>query len=389
MRILHVAPSYYPAVRYGGPIWSVRGLAKGQAALGHEVHVFTTNADGPGRLDVPTDRPVMLDGVHVHYFPLGWPARLYRSPILARALSDHVAGFDVVQLHSVFLWPTLKAARAAKRAGVPYVVSPRGMLVKDLLRAKSGLLKRAWIALFERKTLEGARFIHVTADVEAQEMQAFGITLPAVVTVANGVEPPDEYDTDAVSDDVNMAITKGSYLLSLGRLSWKKNLIALIDAMAGVRGQRLIIAGNDDEGHAAELRNRIAEAGLGERISVLDRAVDNADKEELFARCDLFVLPSLSENFGNTALEAMARGKAAVVTHGCGVAEIVNEGKAGLVCNPDPASIGAAITVLLTDEAKRIACGASGRTLAEERYGWKHIAAAMVRAYANAGVAGG
>ncbi len=47
MRILHAVPSYLPAWRYGGPIRSVHGLARAQAAAGHEVEVFTTDADGP------------------------------------------------------------------------------------------------------------------------------------------------------------------------------------------------------------------------------------------------------------------------------------------------------------------------------------------------------
>ena len=48
MRILHVVPSYLPAVRYGGPIFTVHGLCRALAARGHEVQVFTTNVDGPG-----------------------------------------------------------------------------------------------------------------------------------------------------------------------------------------------------------------------------------------------------------------------------------------------------------------------------------------------------
>ena len=65
--------------------------------------------------------------------------------------------FDIVHLHSVFLWPTSAAAQAARKAGVPYVLSPRGMLVEDLIRRKSSLAKRAWIALFERRNIEAGR----------------------------------------------------------------------------------------------------------------------------------------------------------------------------------------------------------------------------------------
>ena len=150
MRFLHVVPTYLPAVRYGGPIHSVHGLCAALAARGHDVHVFTTNVDGPRDSDVPLDRPVTMDGVNVRYFPSTRMRRLYWSPPMARALQAELSGFDVVHLHSVFLWPTWGAARSARRHAVPYVLSPRGMMVKDLIQRKSRWLKRAWIGLIER-----------------------------------------------------------------------------------------------------------------------------------------------------------------------------------------------------------------------------------------------
>jgi len=65
MRILHVVPSYLPAVRYGGPIFAVHGLCRALAARGHKLHVFTTNIDGPGITATPVATPVDLDGVQV------------------------------------------------------------------------------------------------------------------------------------------------------------------------------------------------------------------------------------------------------------------------------------------------------------------------------------
>src|SRR5215475_4210617 len=110
MKILHVVPTYYPAVRYGGPIRSVHGLASALAAQGHDVHVYTTNLDGEGVLPVPLDRPVPLDAVNVWYFATSVGRRLYRSPGMGRALRAKISDFDIVHLHSVFLWPTLAAA---------------------------------------------------------------------------------------------------------------------------------------------------------------------------------------------------------------------------------------------------------------------------------------
>ena len=162
-----------------GPIYSVHALCAALAELGHDVNVYTTNVDGPGVSAVPVGIPVDLDGVQVTYFETGIGRRLYRSPAMAKALRENVSGFDVIHLHSVFLWPTAVAAAIARRARVPYVLAPRGMLVADLIQRKSSLLKRAWIELFERRNLAGAAAIHVTSDVEAEEIRALGFALPA------------------------------------------------------------------------------------------------------------------------------------------------------------------------------------------------------------------
>ena len=134
---------------------AVHGLCKALAARGHQVTVFTTDVHGAGILDVPRAAPVAVDGVTVWYFPVATPRRLYRSPAMSAALAG-IAGFDLVHLHSVFLWPTSAAARAAERAGVPYLLAPRGMLVGDLLRRHGRLRKRLWIRLVERHTLAHA-----------------------------------------------------------------------------------------------------------------------------------------------------------------------------------------------------------------------------------------
>src|SRR4051812_26407557 len=159
VRILHVVPTYLPATRYGGPIYAVHGLCRALAARGHEVDVFTTNVDGDRDSEVPLGAPVTLDGVRVHYFassPAGIRRRFYVSPLMRAALANELVDRDIVHLHSVFLWPTYATARAAERARVPYVVSPRGMLVPELIRRKSRLVKSAWIRLVERRTFRHA-----------------------------------------------------------------------------------------------------------------------------------------------------------------------------------------------------------------------------------------
>lgn len=379
MKILHVVPSYLPAVRYGGPIFSVHGLASAQAALGHEVEVFTTNADGPGVSPVPVGEPVDLDGVAVTYFAVGSPRRLFRAPAMKAALARRAREFDVVHLHSVFLWPTLVAARAAHSAGVPYLLSPRGMLVGELIRAKSALVKRLWLALFEKRTIRDASALHFTAARETEDFRAMGLTAARTFEIPNGVGTV--ATGDAVSADVAAAIAGAPYALFLGRLNWKKNLTALIEAMRGVPAMRLLIAGNDEENHVAVLRDAIAAHDMASRTTLIARSVGEADKAALYGSAALFVLPSINENFGNTALEAMAHGVPVVVSEAAGVAEAVRVAGAGIVASPNAGSLEQAIAVLAGQPDRAARMARAGKAAARHDFGWPAVAARMIDAY--------
>src|SRR5437660_10694449 len=114
MRLLHVVPTYLPAVRYGGPIFAVHALCRALAARGHAVEVFTTSIDGPRNAPVPHDKPVMLDGVKIRYFKSPAMRRLSWAPAVACALRREIAGVGVAHLHSVFLWSTWAATSLAR-----------------------------------------------------------------------------------------------------------------------------------------------------------------------------------------------------------------------------------------------------------------------------------
>jgi glycosyltransferase involved in cell wall biosynthesis len=375
MRILHVVPTYLPAVRYGGPIYSVHALCRALASRGHDVHVYTTNVNGPGVSNVSLIEPVALDGVTVRYFPCGLGRRLYRSPEMGRALAADLPNFDLLHLHSVFLWPTLAAARAAQRANVPYVLAPRGMLVGDLIARKSRLAKTAWIELFERANVASAAAVHVTSELEKTELAKLGIPARQVVVVANGVDPPDL--TRVFS---RPAITKSPYVLSLGRINWKKGLDRLIRAMTYVPATELVIAGNDEENFRPRLETLARELGLAERIHFLG-PVHGDDKWDLIRSAAVFTLPSYSENFGIAALEAMACGCPVVVTPDVGVARAISEGGAGIVVAGEPEQFGAAIAKLMSDPARRNLMGEAGKRLAAQEYSWARIAEQMEKIY--------
>lgn len=379
LRILHVVPSYFPAVRYGGPIRSVHGLAMSQARLGHEVHVYTTSVDGDEDLDVPLGLPVDLDGVKVHYFRVPTVLRrLYWSPALGLQLHRCIAHYDIAHLHSVFLWPTLAAARAAARAGIPYLLAPRGMLVRDMIQRKSRLAKSLWINLVEKTSITRAAAVHVTAALEALEIQALlGPDLPPMVSIANGVEWPDAHLARSAGPFAHLP---PRYALFLSRISWKKGLDRLIEAWAHVPDLPLVIAGNDDESYQPTLQALAARSGVADRVLFVGPVRDE-HKWGLYADAQMFVLPSYSENFGNVVAEAMCMGCPVIVSPQVGISALVEAAGAGIVTSCEPHDLAAAVQRLMSDPEQRKELGRRGQAAAHAQLSWSGIARRVDEVY--------
>jgi glycosyltransferase involved in cell wall biosynthesis len=367
MRILHVVPSYLPAYRYGGPILSVHTMNKWLVRAGIEVTVFTTNADGKARLAVPLSKETIVDGVKVWYFPVSFPVRWTYSSALRRALAARVGEFDLVHITSVFLAVSMLAARYAKAAGVPYVISPRGSLMKEPLARKSALLKRVYIALVERRNLSGAAAIHFTSAAEEEEYAAEGLPAPRKLIIPNGLDA-----------EAWRAATQGEFrsqwkvaagrkiVLSMGRIGWKKGFDTLIPAFARVvrtvPDALLVVSGSDDDGYRATVERLVRESGLQSSV-LFTGPFDGLDARAL-ADADVFVLPSYSENFGMAVGQAMFAGVPVVVTTGVALSRDVERAGAGLVVEKDERAVAEAIIQTLNNREAARNMGAEGKVLA-------------------------
>jgi glycosyltransferase involved in cell wall biosynthesis len=357
----------------------VHGLAAATAALGHDVHVYTTNIDGADISNVPVGVPVERDGVSITYFPAGLGRRVFRSPEMDRTLERTIGSFDIVHIHYVWVWPTVAAAAAARRHGVPYVLSPRGMLVADLIRRRRALPKLAWLALFDRKTISSAAAIHATTESEANDIRALGLATPRIEIIANGVELPPISDTGRNRTDTRAA-SGNPYILFLGRVSWKKGLDRLVEGMTLVRGADLVIAGYDENGYQSDVERRVAKLGIAERVHFIG-PVEGESKWEWIRNSICLVLPSYNENFGMSVIEAMAVGRPVVVSAKVGIADDVAETGSGVVADGDPASLAEAINAVLGDPEGRQRMGEAGRKTVHERFGWTRIARRMEDLY--------
>ena len=320
MRLVMQAPNYLPATRYGGPIRSCHGLAKALVNKGWRVDVVTSNLDGPSLIDAPCGEAVNVEGVHVHYCSVQPPKRLYASAEMQNAFERLTPGADALQINGAFLWPGVQAARAAMRSGVPSIVTPRGMLAPELIEAKSTLIKKAWITLFERNILKRAAAIHVTSDLEAAGLRHQNLALAPLLRLPNGVTPPPlDWITDK-GERVWAGIPPGKRIAFLARLDWKKGVDIAIDAAKTIPDAHLLLAGPDQIGLRARFEPELAASGLSERIRFIG-ALEDKDKWAFLAGSDVHIIPSLHENFGNTVIEALAVGTPALCAPDVGAGE--------------------------------------------------------------------
>ena len=111
---------------------------------------------------------------------------------------------------------------------------------------------------------------------------------------------------------------------------------------------------------------------------------DRAEVMALLQGCKVFVLPSRFETFGIVILEAMAFRKPVVATTAGGIPEIIENGKSGLLVQPDdPDALAESLIKLLMDEALQLRLGDTGYAMAHERFGSDQTAAKYESAFAK------
>jgi glycosyltransferase involved in cell wall biosynthesis len=255
------------------------------------------------------------------------------------------------------------------------------MLVAELMRRKSALAKRIWLAIFDRRNVEGAAAIHVTSEIEATELRTMGLKLPRIEIVPNGID----ITTAAAGDPTRGAIPdRRPYVLFLGRISWKKGLDRLIAAMPLVEDVDLVIAGYDENGYQALAERLAFQAHIIDRTHFIG-PVEGEAKWSLIRNALCLALPSYNENFGMVVMEAMAAGCPVVVTEEVGLADVVRASGSGLVASGQPSELAKAITAVAGSPERRCHMGAAGKRTASEHFGWPAIAKKMQAIYHSLG----
>jgi glycosyltransferase involved in cell wall biosynthesis len=405
----------------GGLFESVRFSSRALLEAGVEVDVMALR-DRFTREDLPRWEPLQPKVVD-----FTGPRQFLFSPEFGRTLE--ALRPDLMHTHGLWQPSSLAVWRHHKKRGVPYVVSPRGMLDPWAL-ANSGWKKKLAGAVFENRHLRGASCLHALCEAEADAMRAYGLSNPIAV-IPNGVVLPEAKQYFGVSVRRCFGVqpeeeAKKKTLLFLGRLHPKKGLAGALRGWAEATqgkeaGWRLVIAGWDQGGHEAELKKLCGELGLrwvdvpaaaltenrklntGNSSVIFAGPAFGETKEALLRSVDAFILPSLSEGLPMSVLEAWAYGLPVLMTEECNLPEGFAAGAAIGIGAPgcaDQRTKGPEVRVQISEpkgqtvgiatgmrrmmemtEEERKGMGAWGRALVEERFTWPKVVAQMKALY--------
>ncbi|MEQ1933842.1 MAG: glycosyltransferase, partial [Fimbriimonadaceae bacterium] len=294
------------APRHGGPTVAVLGMVRAEREQGIDAVILSSDDDVGACLGVPLKEWIMHEGVPVFFLPR-MPAKQHTlvgftyTPDYPAWMAANVGKFDFVHVHTVFSHPANTAMRACRRAGVPYCVRPLGQLCHWSLQQRRWI-KELQLALFTRRNIDGASFIHCTSEMEARETGEAGFRSPCEVLPHGLVMPPRIVNArERLRADLGLPADR-LVVVFMARIHQKKGVELLIEAAGRLDLPfDLVVVGSGEEEYVSKLQQQAASTLKGRAHWLGFRAGD--DKWCVLQGADVFVLPSHSENFGIAVLE--------------------------------------------------------------------------------------
>src|SRR3989338_1203341 len=306
MKILMVIGQFHPVI--GGAEQQCRKLAKALMDRGHTVSVVTTRVRG-------CPRRAIVDGIPIErvWYPVGFLAPLFMCVrIFFRARRA-----DVIHVHQA-LWPLVSAVVVGVLQNKPVIckIGNSGELFDLRVLRRRHVCGRLAVWFVKRHV---TRFVWISravlVDVEQERIAGGALTF-----IPNGVELP-------TLQRKHGDLTSKTRFIFTGTLTRKKNLCALLDAVACLTDayrerMHLLLLGDGEE--RARLMKQIVALHL-EQVVAIAGPVD--DVSSALLESDVFVLPSATEGLSNSALEAMAHGLPVILSDRGGNPDLVPHGK--------------------------------------------------------------
>lgn len=381
MRILQVVTYISPDGAYGGPVRVAINQAKALTDLGHEVVVAAAAGNFEGPL------PEEFDGIPVRLFaarrvlPRAGFAGM-SSPGLIAWLTKVVQDADVVHVHLARDLLTLPAAALTLLAKKPLVVQTHGMIDRtDKLTARP----LDW--LLTRPVLRHANAVLYLTESERRDLQDVAGESLELMNLSNGIPLPDEpaiEQREGTQDELEV--------LYLARLHAIKRPMLLAHAareLADKHPSAHFTLVGPDEGEASKIQEAIRLGrGTTENLRWNGPLPPGLTIDRMKQAC-IYALPSTAESFGMSIAEAMSVGLPVVITESCGIAPLVREKNAGIVCDQTQKSFTQAIDRLLGDSDLRVTMGANARKAAQNMRSTQDVAVQLADIYTNTGASNG
>jgi glycosyltransferase involved in cell wall biosynthesis len=375
LRIVQVVPSLAPA--RGGPSRSVPDLCRALSAAGVDVTLLALwNSREGATLNRNSER------FDVRFVTAAFGSAQFPSLRFVTALQDACRRADVIHIHSLWNPVATITASVARRLGVPYVISPRGMLQQTSM-SRRPFKKALYYMLFERRTVAGAAALHFLSDAERHDSGVINPARQMTIVAPNGV-------------DGNLAATEGAgvfrrglglgpgkrLMLFLGRLHWSKGLDLQADAFIRI-ARRMddvvwVLVGKD-EGVGGTIRQRLAHAGLMDRVWFTGELQRDQCLSAL-RDADVFVLSSRHEAHSMALNEAMVLGAPCVITRSVGF-KWLGEYGAGVETENTAEALADGICDVLQSRIATSRRVEAARRLVTDKLSWSRVAAEMVRGY--------
>ena len=350
----------------GGAELSLRDIAR-HYAKSSSVALF---ADGP------FERALTTAGVHTILVPAAAPLlQVRREGGVASSLASlgalgrvvrHLARFS--RDRDLIYANTQKAFVASALAGL-LARKPVVWHLRDILSPEH--FSRSNLRLVVGLT----RLPHVRVIANSQAtMRAFiaaGGNRRRVVTIANGIDPAPFAPVDPAclaQLRAELRLGPGPIVGLFGRLAMWKGQHVLADALAQVPEAQALFVGDalfGEEPYRQALRTQLERSGVGERVRLTGF---RSDIPALMQLCDVVVHASIApEPFGRVIVEAMLSGRPVIASDAGGAAEIIEDGRSGLLIPPgDAVVLASSLQRLLTDRplARQLADAGRRRALA-------------------------
>lgn len=389
MKVLHVVYDCRPGNFGGGVAKMVFELACAQVRNGVDAEIWTVSDELAGQTQI-------WNGVSIRYFKPEHSGGFLRisSVVGSRAIVEAIvsggANRPIIHAHNTFHPLNVEAGKAARKIGAIHYFHPHGaldpMLFPDL--SARAVLKKSYIGLLERPTLNAATGVIALTPFERKQLQEIGISAPIHV-VPNGIELPPHVDSSARNrfrEKYGIPLA-APVLLFLGRITPKKKVHEIMEALALLARQQpslhlVIVGGKDGEPDYVRTLHRLAEEmGVTDKISWTGH-LNEIDKPAAFAAADIFLHASSSEGMAMAILEAMAHGMPVIATRGCYM-NAAAAADALVECEQGAVNVSQAIEKLLSDRPRRERLGKAGRDYVARVHNWDAIARSLSAIYGS------